>query len=63
VERCRGALRKTGVRSRRRTGNTEETERDEQYVVDVPAEGITEEAFEALDAFLGRVAECVEGQR
>jgi hypothetical protein len=60
AELCRGALRKNKVSSRRRMGNTEETERDEQYVVDVPAEGMTEEAFDALDAFLGQVAECLE---
>jgi hypothetical protein len=63
ADHCRIALRKSGVSSRRRMGNTEETERDEQYVVNVPAEGMTEEAFEALDAFLARVAECVEGGR
>jgi hypothetical protein len=58
AEACRVALRRSGVSSRRRMGNTEETERDAQYMVNVPAEGITEEAFEALDTFLTRVASC-----
>jgi hypothetical protein len=39
-------------------GNTEETERDAQYAVNIPAVGITEEAFDTLDAFLTLVAEC-----
>jgi hypothetical protein len=59
AEGCRKALRKEGVSSRRRTGNTEETERDSQYVIDIPAEGLTEEAFDTLDAFLIFVAECL----
>jgi hypothetical protein len=59
AERCRLALRKEGVSSRRRTGNTEETERDIQYVIDIPAEGLTEQAFDTLDAFLIVVADCL----
>lgn len=59
AERCRLALRRHGVASRRRTGNTEETERDIQYVIDIPAEGLTEEAFDTLDAFLLFVADCL----
>jgi hypothetical protein len=55
---CRALLRRHGVSSRRRMGNTEETERDAQFAVNIPAEGITEEAFDALDAFLTLVAEC-----
>jgi hypothetical protein len=40
-------------------GNTEETERDEQFAITIPAEGMTEAAFDAFDAFLTRVAVCL----
>jgi hypothetical protein len=58
AEQCRKVLQQNGISSRRQMGNTEETERDTQYRVNIPAEGITEEAFEALDHFLALVAEC-----
>jgi len=55
-------LRSEGVNGRRQTGKTQETERDEQWVVTIP-ERLSETAYETLAAFVGLAAECmgVEG--
>jgi hypothetical protein len=55
-------LRSEGVNGRRQTGKTQETERDEQWVVTIP-ERLSETAYDTLAAFVGLAAECmgVEG--
>ena len=58
AERARAALRGEGVSCRRQIGNTQETERDEQWVVTVP-ERLSESAYDALAAFVSFAAECM----
>jgi hypothetical protein len=52
------SLRGEGVRARRQTGKTQETERDEQWVVIIP-ERLSEEAYDTLAAFVAFTAECM----
>lgn len=58
AEATRAALKGTGVTARRQKGNTQETERDEQWVVNVP-ERLSEAAYETLKGFVLRVADCL----
>jgi hypothetical protein len=58
AETARLALRGEGVSARRQTGRTQETERDEQWVLTIP-ERLSESAFETLAAFIGLAAECM----
>lgn len=62
AESARRALRGEGVSARRQAGNTQETERDEQWVVMIP-ERLSETAYDTLAAFVSLAAECmgVEG--
>lgn len=55
AESARRALRAEGVTARRQTGNTQETERDEQWVVTLP-ERLSEGAYDTLAAFVERAA-------
>jgi hypothetical protein len=52
------ALSGEGVRARRQTGRTQETERDEQWVVTIP-ECLSETAYGALADFVFYTAECM----
>ncbi len=52
------ALRGEGVKARRQTGRTQETERDEQWVVTIP-ERLSEAAYDTLAAFVAFTAECM----
>lgn len=58
AEATRAPLKGSGVTSRRQKGNTQETERDEQWVVNVP-ERLSEDAYETLKRFVLLVADCV----
>jgi hypothetical protein len=58
AERARIALRGEGVSARRQAGNTQETERDEQWVVTIP-ERLSESAYDTLAGFVGFAAECM----
>jgi hypothetical protein len=58
AERARAALRAEGVSARRQAGNTQETERDEQWVVTVP-ERLSEAAYDTLADFVSMAAECM----
>jgi hypothetical protein len=58
VERAGRALRGEGVSGRRQTGNTQETERDEQWVLTIP-ERLSEIAYDTLAAFIAFAAECM----
>jgi hypothetical protein len=51
-------LRGEGIRGRRQAGDTQETERDEQWVVAIP-ERLSEAAYDALAAFVAFTAECM----
>lgn len=55
---ARVALRAEGVSGRRQAGNTQETERDEQWVVTIP-ERLSERAYDTLAAFVTLAAECM----
>jgi hypothetical protein len=55
---ARAALRGEGVSARRQAGNTQETERDEQWVVTVP-ERLSESAYDTLAAFVALAAACM----
>lgn len=57
AEATRAPLKGSGVTSRRQKGNTQETERDEQWVVNVP-ERMSEAAYETLKGFVLLVADC-----
>jgi len=52
------ALRGEGVQARRQTGKTQETERDEQWVLTIP-ERLSEAAYDTLAEFVGLAAECM----
>jgi hypothetical protein len=52
------ALRAEGVSARRQRGNTQETERDEQWVVTIP-ERLSEAAYDRLAAFVTLAAWCM----
>jgi hypothetical protein len=58
AEGLRPALKGTGITARRQQGNTQETERDEQWVVNVP-ERLSEAAYEALKGYVQLVADCL----
>lgn len=58
AENARLSFRGEGVSCRRQKGNTQETERDEQWVVTVP-ERLSENAYDTLAAFVGFAAECM----
>jgi hypothetical protein len=58
AEQLARALRPEGLRGRRQPGDTQETEREEQWVVVIP-ERISEAAYEALAAFVRFTAECM----
>jgi hypothetical protein len=58
ADRASRALRSEGVAGRRQTGKSQETERDEQWVVIVP-ERLSETAYDTLVAFVGLAAECM----
>ena len=58
AENARRALRAEGVSARRQPGNTQETERDEQWVVTVP-EALSEAAYDTLAEFVSFAAECM----
>jgi hypothetical protein len=62
VDRASRTLRGEGVHGRRQTGKTQETERDQQWVVTIP-ECLSEIAYDTLAAFVRLAAECmgVEG--
>jgi len=58
AENARRTLRAEGVSARRQPGNTQETERDEQWVVTVP-ETLSETAYDTLSGFVSFAAECM----
>jgi hypothetical protein len=58
AEAARRALRAGGVSARRQKGNTQETERDEQWVVTIP-ERLSEAAHDTLAAFVTFAAGCM----
>lgn len=58
AEAARRALRTEGVTARRQKGNTEETERDEQWVVTIP-ERLSEPAYDTLAEFVTLAARCM----
>jgi hypothetical protein len=58
AERARRVLRSEGIQGRRQAGNTQETERDEQWVVTVP-ERLSETAYDTLAAFVAFAAQCM----
>jgi hypothetical protein len=65
AEQAGRALRAEGVRGRRQAGDTQETEREEQWVVGIP-ERLSEAAYDALAAFVEFAAGCMgmgEGSR
>lgn len=51
-------LRKAKAQARRQMGNTQETERDEQWVVTLP-ERLTDESYAALESFVALAAACM----
>jgi hypothetical protein len=58
AETARRALRAEGITARRQAGNTQETERDEQWVVSIP-ERLSEPAYETLASFVDLAARCM----
>ncbi len=58
AEQAGRALRSDGVSTRRQTGRTQETERDEQWVVTVP-ERLSETAYDLLAGFVSLAAQCM----
>ena len=58
AEASRGVLKAAGITCRRQAGNTQETERDEQWVVTLP-ERTSEAGYEALAVFAEMAAECM----
>jgi hypothetical protein len=58
AEQAGRALRREGITGRRQAGNTQETERDEQWVVTIP-ERLSEAAYDTLAAFVAFTAECM----
>ena len=51
-------LRAAGMTARRQQGNTQETERDEQWVVTIP-ERLSEAGYSALESFVALAASCM----
>lgn len=58
AEKARLSFRGEGLSARRQTGRTQETERDEQWVVTIP-ERLSESAYDTLSAFIAFAAECM----
>jgi len=58
AEAMRGPLRAAGSTARRQAGHTQETERDEQWVVTIP-ERFGEKGYEALKSFVALAAACM----
>jgi hypothetical protein len=58
AERAGLALRAEGIRARRQTGNTQETERDEQWVVTIP-ERLSDTAYDTLASLVDLAADCL----
>lgn len=58
AEALRKPLRAAGVSSRRAMGHTQETERDEQWILTLP-ERLSEEGYEALVGFVVLVGSCL----
>ncbi|MGV3722470.1 MAG: hypothetical protein ACO1SX_16310 [Actinomycetota bacterium] len=58
AEAARGPLRAAGVSSRRQAGHTQETERDEQWVVSIP-ERLSEAGYETLEKFVILAGSCM----
>lgn len=58
AEAARVPLRSAGSTARRQMGRTQETERDEQWVVNIP-ERLGETGFAALEAFVALAAACM----
>lgn len=58
AEAARVPLRAAGVTARRQKGNTQETERDEQWVVTLP-ERLSEAGYSVLDSFVVLAASCM----
>ena len=58
AEAARGPLRAAGSTARRQKGNTQETERDEQWVVTVP-ERLSEAGYATLERFVVLAASCM----
>jgi len=58
AEAARGPLRAAGSTARRQKGNTQETERDEQWVVTIP-ERFSERGYVALENFVALAASCM----
>jgi len=58
AEAARVPLRAAGITARRQKGNTQETERDEQWVVTIP-ERLSEAGYEALEGFVLLAASCM----
>lgn len=59
AERTTRTLRAEGIRGRRQAGDTQETERDEQWVVTIP-ERLSETAYDTLAAFVVFTAQCMD---
>jgi hypothetical protein len=58
AERAARTLRGEGVSARRQAGRTQETERDEQWVLTIP-ERLSESAYDTLATFVTFTAECM----
>ncbi len=58
AEAARPLLRAAGITSRRQAGNTQETERDEQWMVTIP-ERISESGYQTLQSFVVLAAACM----
>jgi hypothetical protein len=59
AEAARAPFRAAGITARRQMGNTQETERDEQWVLTMP-ERLSEEGYAALEQFVRLAASCME---
>lgn len=58
AETARPGLRAAGVTARRQAGSTQETERDEQWVLTLP-ESLSEEGYELLKEFAALAGSCM----
>jgi hypothetical protein len=58
AEAARAPLRAAGITARRQNGNTQETERDEQWVVTLP-ERLSEDGYATLERFVLLAADCM----
>ena len=59
---ARPTLRSAGLTSRRQMGNTQETERDEQWVLTLP-ERLSEAGYDVLGEFVALAANCMGVER